>query len=50
LKEAVRAGFTLIGETTDDGHLTITNRDKKHIWAKIEDLKPIWKAGLVPYY
>ena len=50
LKEALRAGFTLIGETTDDGMLTVLNRDKKHIEAKLSDLKPTWKSGLVEYY
>lgn len=47
---ALGQGFTIIGETTDDGHVTITNSGKKIIHAKLSDLKPVWQNGLTPYY
>jgi len=50
VKFAEEAGFTVIGETTDDGHLTITNGDQKFVSMKLSELKPIWQGGLTPYY
>ena len=47
---AEQQGFTIIGETTDDGWLTITNESQKLVHAKVSDLKPIWKGGLSEYY
>ena len=47
---AEQQGFTIIGETTDDGWLTITNESQKLVHAKVSDLKPIWKGGLAEYY
>jgi phosphoribosylformylglycinamidine synthase len=44
------AGFTIIGETTSDGHLTIGNGAQHLVHLKLSDLKPIWQNGLVEYY
>jgi phosphoribosylformylglycinamidine synthase len=44
------AGFTVIGETTSDGHLTIGNGAQHLVHLKLSDLKPIWQNGLTPYY
>jgi phosphoribosylformylglycinamidine synthase len=44
------AGFTIIGETTDDGQLVIANGDDPLINVAISELKPIWKQGLVEFY
>jgi phosphoribosylformylglycinamidine synthase len=50
VKFAEEAGFVIIGETTDNGHLTIVNQGRPLINTKLSDLKPIWKNGLTPYY
>jgi phosphoribosylformylglycinamidine synthase len=47
---AEAAGFAVIGETTDDGHLTVTDGDATLIQASIAALKPLWKDGLTHYY
>ena len=47
---AEELGFTVIGETTGDGQLTITNGDDKLIAVSIAELKPIWQNGLKQYY
>ena len=47
---AEELGFAIIGETTADGHLTITNGDDKLIHAPIAELKPMWQDGLKQYY
>jgi phosphoribosylformylglycinamidine synthase II len=44
------AGFTVIGETTADGCITITNGEDKLIHAKLSELKPIWQGGLTAWY
>ena len=49
-KLAEAQGFTIIGETTADGHVTITNGEDQLIHAPISELKPIWQGGLVEYY
>ena len=43
-------GFPVIGETTGDGQLSITNGETKLIDAPIAELKALWKNGLTPYY
>jgi len=43
-------GFTIIGETTGDGQLLITNGDEPLIQASISELKPLWQNGLTPFY
>lgn len=47
---AEELGFPVIGETTNDGRLVITDGDTKLIDAPIAELKTIWKNGLVNYY
>ena len=47
---AEELGFTIIGETTGDGQLTITNGDDELIAISIAELKPIWQNGLKQYY
>jgi phosphoribosylformylglycinamidine synthase len=47
---AEEQGFVVIGETTSDAHLTITNGDDKLIHAPIAELKPLWQNGLKEYY
>jgi phosphoribosylformylglycinamidine synthase len=47
---AVAAGFPVIGETTSDGHVTITDGDTKLIHEPVAELKAIWKDGLTRYY
>ena len=47
---ATDLGFTIIGETTDDGYITITNGDEPLVHAAVSELKPIWQGGLVEYY
>ena len=42
--------FTVIGETTSDGFVTITNGEDKLIHAKLSELKPIWQGGLAAWY
>ncbi len=49
-KIAVEAGFRVIGETTDDGRLTIHHRGRKLVDAGLSELKSIWQGGLTPYY
>lgn len=44
------AGFTIIGETTEDGHLTIANGDQHLVHLPLSELKSIWQNGLTPYY
>ncbi|MBL9116295.1 MAG: phosphoribosylformylglycinamidine synthase subunit PurL [Verrucomicrobiaceae bacterium] len=49
--EAVKAaGFSIIGETTDDGHVTITNGKTKLVHANLAELKPVWQKGLAEWY
>lgn len=47
---ASELGFTLIGETTEENRLVITNGDMAFIDAPVEELKPIWKDGLKAFY
>jgi len=47
---AEELGFTVIGETTADGFVTISNGDETLVHAVISELKSIWQGGLVPYY
>jgi len=47
---AEELGFPVIGETTDDGRLVITDGETKLIDEPIDELKAIWKSGLVKYY
>ena len=47
---AEQHGFSIIGETTTDGRLTITNGETKLIHASLSELKPLWQNGLTPYY
>lgn len=49
-KFAEEAGFTIIGETTADGVLTIANGQQKLVHMELGELKPIWQNGLTPYY
>lgn len=44
------AGAVVIGESTNERWLHVTNRSTTLIDAAIADLKPIWQGGLVPYY
>lgn len=49
--DAVRAaGAVIIGESTGERWLHVTNRGTTLIDASIADLKPIWQNGLVQYY
>jgi len=49
--EAVKAaGAVIIGESTGERWLHVTNRGTTLIDAAIADLKPIWQNGLVQYY
>lgn len=49
--EAVKAaGGVIIGESTGERWLHVTNRGTTLIDAAIADLKPIWQGGLVQYY
>ena len=47
---AEEAGFTIIGQTTEDRFLTITNQDQQLVHLPIKELKPIWQTGLTEYY
>lgn len=47
---AEKAGFPVIGETTSDGQLVITQGATKLIDLAISELKALWKNGLTPYY
>jgi phosphoribosylformylglycinamidine (FGAM) synthase-like enzyme len=47
---AEKLGFTVIGETTPDGRLVISDGSKELIDAPLAELKAIWKNGLVQYY
>ncbi len=44
------AGAVVIGESTGERWLHLTNRSTTLIDASIADLKPIWQGGLVQYY
>ncbi len=47
---AEQHGFSIIGDTTSDGHLIITNGETNLIHASLSELKPLWQNGLTPYY
>ena len=47
---AEELGFPVIGETTHDCRLLITDGETKLIDAPLAELKAIWKNGLVRYY
>ncbi len=44
------AGAVVIGESTGERWLHLTNRSTTLIDAAIADLKPIWQGGLTPFY
>ncbi len=44
------AGLVIIGEATRDPHLYISQDGNTLIDAKVDQLKPLWKDGLVKYY
>ena len=44
------AGFTIIGETTEDAHVTITNGEQHLVHLPVSELKSLWQNGLTPYY
>jgi phosphoribosylformylglycinamidine synthase len=50
VKLATDYGFTIIGETTSDGIITISNGEDALIHAPVSELKPIWQGGLTEYY
>jgi phosphoribosylformylglycinamidine synthase len=47
---AEKAGFPVIGETTSDGQLVITDGATQLVDVPISELKSLWKNGLTPYY
>jgi phosphoribosylformylglycinamidine synthase len=47
---AEKAGFPVIGETTSDGQLVITDGETDLINLPLSELKALWKNGLTPYY
>jgi phosphoribosylformylglycinamidine synthase II len=47
---AEEQGFFVIGETTSDHRLTISNGDVPFVDAPLAELKPIWKNRLAEYY
>lgn len=47
---AEKAGFPVIGETTSDGQLVITDGGANLINLPISELKALWKNGLTSYY
>ena len=44
------AGFTIIGETNDTSHLSVSRQGKPVINIRLSELKSLWKDGLTPYY
>jgi hypothetical protein len=46
---AEKAGLTLIGEATRDPYLDISHNGTTLIDSPIDQLKPLWKDGLVKY-
>lgn len=44
------AGFTIIGETTEQPHLTLANGDQQLVHLPLSELKALWRNGLTPYY
>ncbi|HEY2573139.1 MAG TPA: AIR synthase-related protein, partial [Verrucomicrobiaceae bacterium] len=47
---AEELGFPVVGETTNDGRLVITDGETRLIDEPLSELKLLWKNGLVPYY
>jgi phosphoribosylformylglycinamidine synthase len=47
---AEKAGLTIIGEATRDPYLYISHNGTTLIDSPIDQLKPLWKDGLVKYY
>ena len=50
LAAAEKAGLTIIGEATRDPYLYISHNGTTLIDSPIDQLKPLWKGGLVKYY
>jgi len=46
---AEKAGLTIIGEATRDPYLHISHNGTTLIDSPIDQLKPLWKDGLVKY-
>jgi phosphoribosylformylglycinamidine synthase len=47
---AEKAGLVIIGEATRDPYLYISHNGTTLIDSPIDQLKPLWKDGLVKYY
>jgi hypothetical protein len=47
---AEKAGFVIIGEATRAPYLYISHNGTTLIDSPIDQLKPLWKDGLVKYY
>ncbi len=50
IDQVTAKGFTVIGETTGDKWLHVTNVSTTLIDASIAELKPLWQNGLSEYY